>query len=158
MTTDRQFSFPGGDVGRQRLVESRENLKQALQQMQRGLQTPGARRGRIWALGMIDDLRVLTEAFENHAALSEGAMEDLVEASPQLDHVVVQLEEEHDRITILLGEELFRLRRNPSSPETEWIKEMRADIDATMRALLDHQEREACFVQDSRDIETGGGD
>lgn len=159
MTTDRQFSLPGADMSRRQLLDqTRANLTEAMEEIQRALSLPGARRGRIWALGMVDRLRVLAEAFDQHASISEGALEDLVEDAPQLDQVVVELESEHAELTLMLGEELCRLRREPSAPETAWIQEMKADLDATVRALLNHQEREACFVHDSQEIETGGGD
>ena len=159
MTTNRQFSLPGADLSRRTtLDQSRADLSAALEELQGAIAAPGARRGRIWALSMVDRLRVLAEAFERHAELSEGALEDLVEDAPQLDHVVIELEGEHAELTLMLGEELCRLRREPSAPETAWIEEMKADLDATVKALLHHQEKEECFVFDSQEIETGGGD
>lgn len=159
MTTARQYSFHSpGTEHRQDLAESRAEIERAVQALRVGLAGVGARRGRIWALGVIDPVGSLTGAFERHARSSKQALVELAEIAPELDHVMIRLEEEHAEIILALEECLCRLRREPSAPETEWVNDMRTDLIHTLRALADHQEREECFVHDTVEFETGGGD
>ncbi|NNC42932.1 MAG: hypothetical protein HKO03_06815 [Acidimicrobiia bacterium] len=159
MTAARQYSVPSDDsLPLHDLGASQAELEKAVKAVHTGLAGQGARRGRIWALGVLDSVGSLTGAFERHAAMSESALENLLEIAPQLGHVAVQLEDEHEKIIITLEECLCRLRREPSAPETEWVNELRVQLIEALHALANHREREECFVYDTFESETGGGD
>ncbi len=157
MTAAPQYSVPPDDSLHE-LGASQAELERAVKAVHTGLAGQGARRGRIWALGVLDSVGSLTGAFERHAAVSESALENLLEIAPQLGHVAIQLEDEHQKIIVTLEECLCRLRREPSAPETEWVNELRVQLIETLHALAGHREREECFVYDTFESETGGGD
>jgi hypothetical protein len=104
-------------------------------------------------------LRVEAE-FRTHVDFTEqeeGLYDDILDVAPRLAHRVDQLRQEHNEISIALGDCLTRLELVPKTAHADWVTARRDECNSLLGRLVRHRQRGADLVYEAY-AEVGEGD
>jgi hypothetical protein len=142
------------------LVEIRRRraaLRSSMDRLERVLASPYRADGpTAWAARLRAALTILSDAFGEHIAITEGPgglYRELAGQSPRLGHAADRLAKEHAEITRRLAE---LLTSTAASGETQDVPQVRRAGTDLLVVLMRHRQRGADLVFEAYDLDIGG--
>lgn len=141
----------------------REQLSEALEEVEEALIRPGPGRMEEWTRALAESLGRLRHAFQDHVLLTErpGGLHDeireqAVRLLPQVERLTGEHEALRESIDGLL-ERLISSKGGISEGEADWtLAGMRDEVEALLGSIQRHRQRGADVVWEAYNVDLGG--
>ena len=134
----------------------RAGLRAAIGRVERSLSTPAASRADVWAKEVLAELETLSEALEQHIAITEapdGLLDDIIEAAPRLAHRVDVTKNDHHH----LRDRLRAAVESLTGAEAD-VANARDRVVELLTALVRHRHMGADLVYEAYNVDIEAAD
>jgi hypothetical protein len=129
----------------------RAGLRAAIGRVERALSMPAPGRADVWAKELREELHGLSDALEQHIAITEsdnGLLADIIEAAPRLAHRVDVTRNDHVHLRDRLHTALESLTESP-----EGVADARDRVVELLTALVRHRHLGADLVYEAYNVD-----
>lgn len=141
----------------------REQLHEALEEVEEALIRPGPGRMEEWTRALAESLGRLRDAFKDHVLLTErpgGLHDEIREQAVRLLPQVERLTGEHQALRDSIDGVLDRLAKSKggvAKGEADWtLAGMRDEVEALLGSIQRHRQRGADVVWEAYNVDLGG--
>ena len=135
----------------------RAGLRATMGKVEGSLSAPAAGRADVWAKELLDELHEMSDALEQHIAITEasdGLLADIVEAAPRLSHRVDQTRNDHQHLRDRLASAVDVL----SGCTEQRVAEARDRVVELLTAIVRHRHLGADLVYEAYNVDIEAAD